>query len=111
MNSAVAKLEAVVDEASATSASAELTKSAKRFREIAKDIKSVGKLRKAEHAQLSMKGLQTAMANFSKANKSVLSKIREGSIPPEANKALQESYLDFSKASMEISEAFKGMEP
>ncbi len=110
LNSSVTKLDKVVDKASAMSAAEELTKSAKRFREIASELKSVDKLNKAEHAQLSMKGIQTTMANFSKVNKRVLAKIQEGAVPPDANKALQEAYEDFGKASMEISEVFKSME-
>jgi hypothetical protein len=109
INSSADKLDKVVDKASAKSASEELAKSSKRLREIARDLKSLGKLTEAEQAQLSVKGSQTAMNNLTKANKEVLARIQEGTVPPEANEALNEAYLDFSKASMEINEALKAM--
>jgi len=110
MNRSVEKLNNVVDQATAMSAAEELTKTAKRLREIAKEVDSMDKLTKTEHAQLASKGLQTAMANFSKANERVLGKIKDGSVHGEANKALQEAYLEFSKSSAELSESLKAKE-
>ncbi len=109
---ATVKLSQVVDKASAMSAAEELTKSANRFRETAKELRSMGKFTKGEEAQLSsLKPLETANANFSKANKRLLAKMQEGTLPPEAFQALQDAYLDFGEATMEFSEASRAMAP
>jgi len=111
LNSSIAKLGQVVDKDSAMSAAEELTKSAMRIREIAKELRSVDKLTKGEDAQLSeatVESAETADVNFSKSTDGLFD---EGTLPPEAMEALRDALLDFSKAIREFSQATKALAP
>jgi len=111
LDSCGVKIGKVVDKPSAISASEELKKSAKRFREIAKDLKSEGKLTKAEEARLAIEPLATASENFSKASKGFTARMQQGTLRLEATEDLPEALLDFSKTNMEVSNALRAMSP
>lgn len=84
LNSSSDKIGQIVDKASAKNATEELTKSAKRIRELAEDLKSAGKLTQGEEVQLSTKGFNTANENFSKANDNVVEKTLKETLEPES---------------------------
>jgi hypothetical protein len=109
LNAASDSINDIEDGTTALRAAMQLKKGAKQMREIVKDLKSLTKVTKKEHAQLSGKGMAAAKAKNSNANKHLTEQFAQGKLSAEASKAIQEALIDFGKASMEISAAYSAL--
>jgi TolA-binding protein len=109
VNAASDRINEIQDEITALQAAKQLKKCAEQMRGFAKDLKSLSKVTKKEHAQLSGKGMAAAKAKNANANKYLTEQCTQGKLSPQVVEAIQEALIDFGKASLEISAAYAAL--